>query len=122
MKRSVLFISIIIGLISAGAFAQGKCDFNIVGDWKIAGPAGPVYASFSADGTVVIRSAPARSAVQRELASGTYKLDFPKAPKAIELTAVKAGAFLTEGTSSMSVAVGDESTITSAGSGVSMKW
>lgn len=127
MKRSafffsLLFSSIIICLIvPATAFGQKSCQLDIVGTWKAASPDGAnaVLYRFSPDSTVTVlsQSGSGQSSELREVATATYKLDNPKAPKAILFKADKAGGGLDKGATSLSITGYDDESMTCAKSG-----
>jgi hypothetical protein len=133
MKRSgflasLLFSSIFICLITtATAFGQKGCQLNIVGTWKAAGADGasPVLYRFAPDSTVTVLSHPGpdQGAEMREIATATYKLDDPRAPKAITFKAGKEGGGFAEGTTSMSITGYDDVSITCVRPGLApVRW
>ncbi|HVF90516.1 MAG TPA: hypothetical protein VNH22_10650 [Blastocatellia bacterium] len=133
MKRSallasLLFSSIFICLITTPeAFGQKGCRLNIVGTWKAASPDGasPVLYRFSSDSTVTVLSSlgPEQSAEMREIATATYKLDDPGAPKAITFKAAREGGGFAQGTTSMGIAGYDDVSITCVRPGVGpVRW
>lgn len=125
MKRRALFFSLISVYLAANgaAFGQKVCEFNIVGTWKaaISDEAHPVLYRFAPDGTVTARSlsGSGQNSKLQEIASATYQLDNPRAPKAITFTATKAGGGFAQGATSMKVIKYDDASFTceNAGSG-----
>jgi hypothetical protein len=91
MKRFIIIISsLILICMTATAFGQKVCEFNIVGTWK-ASTSNDVSSSiyrFEPDGTVTIMSLPrsGQSSKSKEVARGTYKLDNVKSPTSISFT------------------------------------
>jgi hypothetical protein len=133
MKRSaffssLLFSSIFICLIATTtAFGQKGCELNIIGTWKAAGPDGanPVLYRFAPDATVTVlsRSGSDRSSELREIASATYTLDDPKAPKVILFKATREGGVFAQGTTSMDIKGYDDTSITCVNPGYgSTRW
>ncbi|HEV3317477.1 MAG TPA: hypothetical protein VG488_10925 [Candidatus Angelobacter sp.] len=100
MKLSTLFVALtgLIVLVTTESVSQTGCEFNITGMWESASPdkMNKILYQFSPDGFVKVFS-PAVSSQgsdMREIARGTYKLDDPKTPKAIEFRPVpKHGQF-----------------------------
>lgn len=90
MKKSVFFSTLIfVCLVANGlAFEQKDCDFNIVGTWKSAtsDEENPIFYRFAPNGTVTVLSRPQSGGNSKWRSDTTfkYKLDDPKAPKAIE--------------------------------------
>jgi hypothetical protein len=86
MKRLVFISSLILICLTATAFGQNVCEFNIVGTWKAStiNDVSSVIYRFEPDGTVTMLSLPGSGpgSKSKEIARGTYKLDNPKAPKA----------------------------------------
>ncbi|MET0649993.1 MAG: hypothetical protein ABW208_25570 [Pyrinomonadaceae bacterium] len=118
MKRVALFflLTVICLGLTETALARQSCDFNIVGTWKqattdVANP--PVY-HFTPDGTLTVlsRSGAGVDAETEVVASATYKLDDPKAPKSIELTAIDGGVVFAKGTSSLEITRYDDVSFT----------
>lgn len=87
MKRLVIISSLILICLTAPAFGQTACEFNIVGTWKatsINGVSSVIY-RFEPDGAVTMTSLPnsVEGSESKEIARGTYKLDNAKSPKSI---------------------------------------
>jgi hypothetical protein len=122
MKRSAFFSSIFFSLIFiclaaiSPAFGQKSCQLNIIGTWKAAGSDGanPVLYRFAPDATVTVlsRSGSGNSSEMREIASATYTLDNPTAPKVILFKATKEGGIFAQGTTSMDITGYDDTSIT----------
>src|SRR5262245_45295501 len=78
MKRLVFIPSLIIICLTATAFGQNVCEFNIVGTWKAStvNDVSSVIYRFEPDGTVTMRSLPdsGTGSKSKEIARGTYKL------------------------------------------------
>jgi hypothetical protein len=121
MKRSVFFFSLIVFCWSASglAFAQQNCEFNIVGTWKAVSPDAPrtVFYRFAPDGTVAVLSRASQNSEMQEIASATYKLDNPGAPKTIEFTAINKGTFFSSNTTTIQVKNFGDTTFTTASKG-----
>lgn len=124
MKRRAFFYSLISVYMLSGGTVLGQkkgCDFNIVGTWEVATAdrANSQIYRFAEDGTVIVLSNSGKSgSAPREIAAATYKLDYPKAPKAISFNATKGGGVFAEGTTSVQLIGYDDSSFTcqSAGS------
>ncbi|HEX8088451.1 MAG TPA: hypothetical protein VF762_06330 [Blastocatellia bacterium] len=122
MKRSAfspsLFLSLIFICVAATAtvFGQKGCQFNIIGTWKAAGPGGasPVFYRFAPDATVTVLSGSGhgQGSELREVATATYALDDPRAPKAILFKAAKEGGGFAQGMTSMDITVYDDTSFT----------
>lgn len=123
MKRLVAFSSLFLSSVfvclaaSSTALGQKGCEFNIVGTWKAASPAGaaPVVYRFGPDATVTVLSASVSSkrSELREIARGVYSLDNPKAPKTVLLKSSKGGGGLVRGTTSIDIVGYDDTSFTS---------
>jgi hypothetical protein len=91
MKLFIIIItSLILICMTATAFGQEVCQFNVVGTWK-ASTSNDVSSSiyrFEPDGTVTILSLPGsgNDSKSNEVARGTYKLDKAKSPTSITFT------------------------------------
>lgn len=116
MKRfAILSLSVLICLCAGEtAFGREGCDFNILGAWKAAAADAyePVLYQFTPDGTVTVLSRPGPNRDAEVVASAAYKLDDPKAPKFITLTAIEEGAVFPKGTSRMEVVKYDDTSMT----------
>ncbi len=129
MKKSAVFTLLIFLCLSATgtAFGQQGCDFKIAGTWKAAATDDkyPSLYHFTPDGTVTVLS-PSGSGKDSELqviASATYKLDDPKAPKSIKLTAIDEGGVFAKGTTSMEIVKYDAASFTCMTPGVGpVRW
>jgi hypothetical protein len=118
VKRFSLYLAILlvftVGPAVPGQKSQQNCDFSIVGTWKAAdGGATPLFVTFAADGTIVVRMSPGLEG--EILGQGTYKLDYPESPKAIEIIVTKAAGVLALGTTSMAMTVSTDSSFTTTG-------
>ena len=119
MKRSAIFFSLVLLLLtaSATAFAQQSCDFSIVGTWKPASKdeANTILYRFAPDGTITALApyGSGQSAELREIATATYKLDSPIAPKVVSLTAPKGDGIFTEGATLLEIIKHDDASFTS---------
>lgn len=87
MKQLVITSSLILICMTAPAFCQTTCEFNVVGTWKatsINGVSSVIY-RFKPDGAVTMTSLPnsGEDSESKEIARGTYKLDNAKSPKSI---------------------------------------
>jgi hypothetical protein len=118
MKRSAIFFALMLVGLSATttAFAQKGCEFNISGTWKAASAydANPILYRFALDGTVTALAASGAdpNAELRELATATYQLDNPRAPKTITFGASKEGAGFAAGITSMEITGYDDTSFT----------
>lgn len=118
MRRPAIFSLLMVICLGAAspAFGRQGCDFNIVGTWRAATSdvANPALYQFTPDGTVTVlsRSGSGQDAELEVIASATYKLDDPKAPKSIKLTALDEGGVFAEGTSSMEITKYDDASFT----------
>jgi hypothetical protein len=91
MKRFTIIISsLILICMTATAFGQKVCEFNIVGTWKAStyNDVSSFIYRFEPDGTVTISSLPGsgQSSKSKEIAKGTYALDNVKSPTSISFT------------------------------------
>jgi hypothetical protein len=116
MKRLVIFTSLILICLTATAFVQTVCEFNIVGTWKatsINGVSSVIY-RFEPDGAVTMRSLPdsGNGSESKEIARGTYKLDNPKSPKSISITINNEEVGPENGTASMNIIKYDDTSFT----------
>jgi hypothetical protein len=94
MKRSILLLCSVIIIVFAclPAFAledEKACEFNIVGTWQstTGGHLNPTMLRFASNGTATVlsRSSSGQGTGWQATDSSTFKLDDPKAPKAIHL-------------------------------------
>jgi len=117
MKRLVFIPSLILVCLTATAFGQNVCEFNIVGTWKAStvNDVSSVIYRFEPDGTVTMRSLPdsGPGSKSKEIARGTYKLDNPKAPKSISFTITREGEGAAQGSPSMKIVRYDDASFTS---------
>jgi hypothetical protein len=102
--------------LTATAFVQTVCEFNIVGTWKatsINGVSSVIY-RFEPDGAVTMRSLPdsGQGSESKEIARGTYKLDNPKSPKSISITINNEEVGPENGTASMNIIKYDDTSFT----------
>ena len=107
MKRLVIITSLILFCLTATAFGQKVCEFNIVGTWKatsINGVSTVIY-RFEPDGEVTMRSLPdsGQGSESKEIARGTYELDNAKSPKSISFTMNKEDVGPEDGTISVKI-------------------
>jgi len=117
MKRAAIFSLLTLMLLCGGeaTLARQGCDFNIVGTWKAAAAADgydSVLYQFTPDGTVTVLSRPGPDRDAEVIASAAYKLDDPKAPKSVTLTAIDEGAVFAKGTSRMEIVKYDDTSLT----------
>jgi hypothetical protein len=118
MKRSAIFFALMFVCLSAAAtaFGQKGCEFNITGTWKAASSndANPLLYRFAPDGTVTALAAKGagQTAELREMATATYQLDNPKAPKAITFGATKEGGGFAAGLTSLTITEYDDTSFT----------
>jgi hypothetical protein len=87
MKRLAIITSLILICLTATAFGQTVCEFNIVGTWKATSinDVSSVIYRFEPDGAVTMTSLPnsGEGSESKEITKGTYKLDNAKSPKSI---------------------------------------
>jgi hypothetical protein len=129
VKRSANVALLILVCLAATTTASGQkgCGLNIVGTWKAinSNEADSVLYRFGPDATVAVlsRSGLNQSSEMREIATATYTLDNPKAPKVILLKATREAGGFSKGTSSMDITGYDDTslTIVKSGSG-STRW
>ena len=118
MKRSLLYFSIILVGLMAGANAYGQendtCDFIVTGTWQYQAPgqANPAFYRFAPDGTVKVVAHSGQDKQWHELASANYKLNDVWAPKSIEFTPIKAGEVFKQGTTAMQITQYDDASFT----------
>ncbi|MFP5261116.1 MAG: hypothetical protein ACLGJB_04325 [Blastocatellia bacterium] len=121
MKRFAFYPSLFSSLaficLAAGtASGQKGCQLDIIGTWKAATPgvAGPVFYRFAPDATLtVLRGAgPGQDSELREVATATYALDDPKAPKAILIKTTKASGGFAQGVTSIDITAYDDTSLT----------
>ena len=117
MKRLVFISSLILICLTATAFGQNVCEFNIVGTWKAStiNDVSSVIYRFEPDGAVTMRSLPGSGpgSKSKEIARGIYKLDNPKAPKSISFTITREGVGSAQGAPSMKIVKYDDTSFTS---------
>jgi hypothetical protein len=117
MKRLVFISSLILICLTATAFGQNVCEFNIVGTWKAStiNDVSSVIYRFEPDGAVTMLSLPGSGpgSKSKEIARGTYKLDNPKAPKSISFTITREGEGSAQGAPSMKIVKYDDTSFTS---------
>jgi hypothetical protein len=117
MKRLVFISSLILIGLTATAFGQNVCEFNIVGTWKASttNDVSSVIYRFEPDGAVTMLSLPGSGpdSKSKEIARGTYKLDNPKAPKSISFTITREGEGSAQGAPSMKIVKYDDTSFTS---------
>ena len=125
MKRLAIITSLILICLTATAFGQTVCEFNIVGTWKatsINGVSSVIY-RFEPDGAVTMRSLPDSDAESKEIAKGTYKLDNAKAPKSISFTINSEGVGSEDGATSVKIIkYGDTSFTTGSNDYDTLEW
>src|SRR5262245_29945803 len=117
MKRLAIISSLILICLTATAFGQNVCQFNIVGTWKASttNDVRSVIYRFEPDGAVTMLSLPSSGpgSKSKEIARGTYKLDNPKAPKSISFTITREGEGSAHGAPSMKIVKYDDTSFTS---------
>jgi hypothetical protein len=117
MKRLAIISSLILICLTATAFGQNVCQFNIVGTWKASttNDVRSVIYRFEPDGAVTMISVPSSGpgSKSKEIARGTYKLDNPKAPTSISFTITREGEGSAHGAPSMKIVKYDDTSFTS---------
>jgi hypothetical protein len=103
--------------LTATAFGQNVCEFNIIGTWKAStiNDVSSVIYRFEPDGAVTMLSLPGSGpgSKSKEIARGTYKLDNPKAPKSISFTITREGEGSSQGAPSIRIVKYDDTSFTS---------
>jgi len=116
MKRLVVIAaSVLVCLIaSPAALGQKGCELNLVGTWKAekSDAAKPTLYRFTPDAKLTMLSG--QSSELREIASASYMLDNPKAPKVILVKTDKPGGGFAEGVTAIDIAGYDDSSVTLA--------
>lgn len=118
MKRSVIVALLIFVCLTATTTALGQkgCELNIVGTWKAvnSNEVDSVFYRFGPDATVALlsRSGLTQGSALREIATATYALDNPKAPKIILLTATRDAGGFPKGISSIDIIGYDDTSLT----------
>jgi hypothetical protein len=115
VRRSATLLGVVFAFLLGAptAFGQRGCELNIVGTWAAGGGTNPTLYRFTGDGTVTALSISATHvSEQREIASATYLLDNPKAPKMILFKAVKERGEFPLGTTAVDITGYDDTSIT----------
>jgi len=113
--------------LTATAFGQTVCEFNILGTWKatsINGVSSVIY-RFEPDGVVTMTSLPnsGQGPESKEIARGTYKLDNAKSPKSISFTIDSEGVGSPDGTNLVKIIkYGDASFTTGSNDHDTLEW
>ena len=129
MKRSAILFSLILICLTASATAFGQspdapkagvprgCEFSIIGTWKAekSDGANPLLYRFTPDAKMTVLSG--QGSELREIASATYSLDKPRAPKVVTVKAGKEVGGFAEGTTSMEVTGYDDTWVSLVKSG-----
>lgn len=128
MKRiAIVSLLILVSLAATHtAFGQKGCELSVVGTWKAAdsNESNPVHYRFSADGSIsILSTAPGQGSALQEIATASYVLDNPKAPKTIVVKTAKAAGGFAEGMTPIDITAYDDTSITftKPGSGP-MRW
>src|SRR5215510_4197979 len=110
--RRMLFLQLLIAVVGVTVCGQQRCEFDITGTWKM--DTSDMFYRFEPNGSlsVLVPSSERTSSEVREAARAVYKLDNPKAPKVITVTAPKEGGVFATGTSSVEITGYDETTLT----------
>jgi hypothetical protein len=128
MKRSAIFLSLILICLTAPATAFGQtygeqkaavkrgCEFNIVGTWRAekSDGANPIFYLFTPDAKVTALSGSGWKSELREIASAVYSIDNPKAPKVIIVKADKEVGGFAKGSTSMEITAYDDTWVSLA--------
>jgi hypothetical protein len=151
MKRLAIISSLILICLTATAFGQTVCEFNIVGTWKATSPNGvsSVIYRFEPNGMVTMLSptdssqdsksketprkiemaslaslsGSSQGSKLKEIARGTYTLDDAKSPKSISFTITREGEGEAKGATTMKIVRYDDRSFTSEiGSSDSLQW
>lgn len=132
MKRiafCTLWLAVYVG-VTATAFGQKGCEFNIVGTWqapKREAAATTLLYRFALDGTVTVLSSSGSAlgagAEPKEIAKATYELDDPRAPQSIKFTSNAKSRVFPSRQSSMEIIKYDDESFTCAQRGAApVRW
>lgn len=110
--RRMLFLPLLAALVGVTVYGQQRCEFDITGTWKM--DTSDMFYRFEPNGSlsVLVPSSEGTSSEVRETARAVYKLDNPKAPKVITVTAANEGGVFAPGTTSVEITDYDETTLT----------
>jgi hypothetical protein len=120
MKRiffCAVWLAIFLG-VSATAFGQKSCEFNIVGTWQVPSrdSSKVLLYRFAPDGTVTVLSSSTSksdsSATPKEIAKATYELDDKLAPQSIKFTATSKSKVFPTRESAMDIVKYDDESLT----------
>lgn len=128
MKRSAIIFSSILICLTALATAFGQsygeqkaavkrgCEFNIIGTWRAekSDGASPLFYRFTPDARVTALSGSGWKSELREIASATYSIDNPKAPKVVTVKADKEVGGFAKGSTSMEITAYDDTWVSLA--------
>jgi hypothetical protein len=131
MKR-IFFCSVWLVIclgVSATAFGQKSCEFNITGTWQVPGRdhSSVLLYRFTPDGTVtVLSSSNSNSSAtqkEKEIAKATYELDDKLAPTSIKFTAAEKSKVFPYRQSAMEIVKYDDESLTCARHGAKpVRW
>jgi hypothetical protein len=111
--------------VTATAFGQKSCEFNIIGTWQVPGryAANDLLYRFAPDGTVTVLSSATSGSVQKEIARATYELDDKTAPHSIKFTAASKSKVFPSPVSSMEIVKFDDQSLTCSRRGAApVRW
>src|SRR5215510_10160281 len=110
--RRMLFLPLLAALVGVTVYGQQRCECDITGTWKM--DTSDMFYRFEPNGSlsVLVRSSEGTSSEVRETARAVYKLDNPKAPKVIAVTAANEVGVFATGTTSVEITDYDENTLT----------
>jgi hypothetical protein len=150
MKQLVVISSLILICLTATAFGQDVCEFNLVGTWKattVNGVSSVIY-RFEPNGVVTMLSVPdpsqgsksketprkiemasmrylsesSQGAILKEIARGTYALDDAKSPKSISFTITREGVGEAQGATSIKIVKYDDKSFTTGADDYTLEW
>src|SRR5262245_58477772 len=120
--RRMLFLPLLAALVGVTVYGQQRCELDINGSWKI--DTSDTFYRFQRNGSlsVLVPSTEGASSEVRETARAVYKLDNPKSPKVITVTAANEGGVFATGTTSVEITDCDETTLTVMSGSGPVRW
>jgi hypothetical protein len=114
VRRPIVVLALILAcLLSAtAAYGQKGCELTIVGTWATPDRDNPAFYRFGPDGTVKALSKSEGKGELREIASASYTLDDPKAPKVVLIREAEGTSGFPLGTTSLDVTGYDDTSVT----------
>src|SRR5262245_52781074 len=120
--RRMLFLPLLAALVSVTVYGQQRCEFDITGTWRL--DTSDTRYRFEPNGSVsvLVPSSEGTSSEVRETARAVYKLDNPKTPTVITVTAVNGSGVFATGTTSVKITDYDETTLTGMSVSGPVRW